>query len=117
MTGLQLRRLRIGFNGNLELGQTAMITARILVATAIATVIGWLVWKGLDAVIGGSFTGDLVGLLVALGIAVTVYSRLVLAMRVPEARQVQALVVSRLGPILAVLAGQLRLAAGRSRRG
>jgi putative peptidoglycan lipid II flippase len=117
MTGLQLRRLRIGFNGHLELGQTAMITARILVATAIATVIGWLIWKGLDAAIGGSLVGDLVGLGAALGVAVAAYGWLVLAMRVPEARQVQALVVSRLGPILDVLAGQLRLAAGRRRRG
>jgi putative peptidoglycan lipid II flippase len=113
MTGLQLRRLRIGFNGHLELGQTAMITARILVATAIATVIGWLIWKGLDATIGGSLVGDLVGLGVALGGAVAVYSWLVLAMRVPEARQVQALVVSRFGPVLGLVAGGLR---GRPRR-
>jgi putative peptidoglycan lipid II flippase len=96
MTGLQLRRLQIGFNGRLDLQQTAMITVRIMVATAIATVIGWLAWKGLDAAIGGSFAGDLVGLLLALGIAVALYGRLVLLMRVPEAGQVQRLVVGRL---------------------
>jgi hypothetical protein len=39
----------------------------------------------------------------------------VLAMQVPEARQVQALVVSRLGPVLALVAGGLRLIAGRLR--
>ena len=49
MTYLQLARLRRGFNGRLELGQTTMITVRILVATAIMTVVAWLVWKGLDA--------------------------------------------------------------------
>ena len=38
MTWLQLRRLRIGFNGRLELGQTTMVTARIIVATALMTV-------------------------------------------------------------------------------
>jgi putative peptidoglycan lipid II flippase len=96
MTGLQLRRLRIGFNGHLELEQTAMITARILLATAIATVIGWLVWTGLDAAIGGPFVGDLVGLLVALGVAGVLYGRLVLTMQVPEARQVQRLILGRL---------------------
>jgi putative peptidoglycan lipid II flippase len=42
MTVLQLRRLQIGFNGHLDLAQTMMVTVRILVATAIATVIGWL---------------------------------------------------------------------------
>ena len=35
MTALQWRRLRIGFNGRLEGAQTVMITARILVASAL----------------------------------------------------------------------------------
>ncbi|MGP0048382.1 MAG: murein biosynthesis integral membrane protein MurJ, partial [Solirubrobacteraceae bacterium] len=37
MTALQLWRLRVGFNGRLEGGQTMMITIRIVVATAIVT--------------------------------------------------------------------------------
>ncbi len=49
MTGLQLRRLRIGFNGRLEGPQTTMITLRILVASAIVTGIGYLIWKGLES--------------------------------------------------------------------
>ena len=52
MTWLQLRRLRIGFNGRLEMAQTTMVTVRILVATAIMTALGYLVWKGLDALLG-----------------------------------------------------------------
>ncbi len=35
MTALQVRRLRIGFNGRLEGAQTTMITARILLASAL----------------------------------------------------------------------------------
>ena len=96
MTGLQMRRLRIGFNGRLELDQTAMITARILVATAIATVVGWLVWKGLDIVLGASLIAGLVSVGLGLGVAGVVYGRIVLAMRIPEARQVQTLVMGRL---------------------
>src|SRR6185312_4136847 len=46
MTGLQLWRLRIGFNGRLEGAQTTMITLRILVATAFATPVGYFVWRG-----------------------------------------------------------------------
>ena len=67
MAGLQIQRLRTGFNGRLELDQTAMITARILVATAISTAVGWLLWKGLDAVLGRS----LIAQIVAMGIALT----------------------------------------------
>ncbi|HEX5195478.1 MAG TPA: murein biosynthesis integral membrane protein MurJ [Solirubrobacteraceae bacterium] len=96
MTYLQLERLRRGFNGRLELAQTTMITARILVATALATVLAWLLWRGLDAVLGGSFAAGIVELAIAGGIPVLLYARLVLTMRIPEATQVQALVLGRL---------------------
>jgi putative peptidoglycan lipid II flippase len=96
MTWLQLRRLRIGFNGRLELDLTAMITTRILIATGIATVIGWLVWKGTDSLLGRGLVPELIELGLAFGIAGVLYARLVLLMRIPEARQVQALVVGRL---------------------
>jgi putative peptidoglycan lipid II flippase len=96
MTWLQLARLRRGFNGRLEMGQTTMITARILAATAVVTLLAWLLWKGLDAVLGGSFLAGVVELLVAGGLPALLYARLVLAMQIPEARQVQQLVLGRL---------------------
>jgi putative peptidoglycan lipid II flippase len=96
MTGLQLRRLRIGFNGRLELDQTAMITVRILIASAIATVVAWLIYTGVHALLGGSIIGLLIELGLALGIAGVLYMRLVLAMRIPEAQQVRSLIVGRL---------------------
>ena len=96
MTGLQLRRLRIGFNGRLEGAQTTMITVRILVATAIATPLGYFVWKGLDSVLGLSLVAQIISVGVALAAAGVVYGWLVLRMRVPEARQIEQLVVSRL---------------------
>jgi putative peptidoglycan lipid II flippase len=67
MTALQIRRLQIGFNGRLELAQTTMITARILVATAIVTAAGYLVWAGLDSVLGVS----LIAQIIAVGVALT----------------------------------------------
>jgi len=96
MTYLQIRRLRIGFNGRLELDLTLMITVRILLATGIATALGWLVWRGLDMALGTSFLAGLVS--VGLGFAVggLVYARLVLTMRVPEAHQIQNLLLRRL---------------------
>jgi putative peptidoglycan lipid II flippase len=96
MTALQLRRLQIGFNGRLDLGHTLMITLRILVATAIATAIGWLVWRGLDDLLGRALIPELIALVVALGVAIAVYARIVLFMRVEEAHQVRRLVVGRL---------------------
>ena len=96
MTYLQLARLRRGFNGRLELEQTAMITVRILIATAITTVVAWLIWKGLDALLGRSLIAELFELGTAGVVAVVLYSRLTLAMRIPEARQVQELILGRL---------------------
>jgi putative peptidoglycan lipid II flippase len=96
MTWLQARRLRIGFNGRLEGPQTLMITVRICVATAIATALGYVIWKGLDSLLGLSFIAQLVSVGLALLVAGAVYFRLVLLMRIPEARQIEALVRSRL---------------------
>ena len=96
MTFLQLRRLRIGFNGHLQLGQTMMITARILLATAIITALGYLVWKGLDGLLGNALIAQVVSMACGLGAAGVAYAWLMLQMRVPEARQIEQLVRSRL---------------------
>jgi putative peptidoglycan lipid II flippase len=96
MTALQLHRLRTGFNGRLELGHTAMITARILIATAIATVVGWGLWRVLEAALGTSLLGGLIELGLGIGVAGVIYARLVLVMRIPEAHQVATLVTRRL---------------------
>jgi putative peptidoglycan lipid II flippase len=96
MTALQLRRLRIGFNGRLEGAQTTMITVRILVATAIATPVGYFVWKGLNSVLGLSLVPQIISVGLGLAIAGVLYGWLVLRMRVPEARQIEQLVMSRL---------------------
>jgi putative peptidoglycan lipid II flippase len=96
MTWLQLRRLRIGFNGRLEGAQTTMITVRIAIATAIVTPVGYFVWKGLDSALGLSLIAQIVSVGAALAVAGAIYGWLVLRMRVPEARQIEQLVVSRL---------------------
>ncbi len=98
MTWLQLRRLRTGFNGRLEGAQTMMVTVRIAVATAIVTAIGWGLWEGLDSLLGRSLIAQIISLGLALAVAFLVYGRLVLMMRIPEARQIQELVLGRLRP-------------------
>ncbi|MGH2858412.1 MAG: hypothetical protein ACRDMJ_13135, partial [Solirubrobacteraceae bacterium] len=91
-----LYRLRVGFNGRLEGGQTTMITARIVAATAITTAVGYLIWKGVDTVLGASLVAQIVSVGIALAVAGALYAKLVLAMRIPEARQIEALVLGRL---------------------
>jgi putative peptidoglycan lipid II flippase len=96
MTALQLHRLRIGLNGRLEGAQTVMITARILVATVIMAAVARGVWYALDAGLGRSLAAEIVSVGLACAVGGALYGWLTLRMRIPEARQIQQLVVSRL---------------------
>ncbi len=96
MTALQLYRLRVGFNGHLEGGQTLMITVRIAVATVIMAALARAVWVGLDALLGRSLLAQVISVGLASVVACVVYARLVLLMRIPEARQIESLLMRRL---------------------
>jgi putative peptidoglycan lipid II flippase len=96
MTALQVNRLRIGFNGRLEGRQTTMITARILVASALLGGVAWVVWYALDSLLGRSLPAQVVSVGGAGAAGVLVYMRAVLAMRVPEAHQVSRLIRAQL---------------------
>jgi putative peptidoglycan lipid II flippase len=97
MTALQLRRLRAGFNGQLEGAQTTMITARIMLASALLAGVSWLVWKGLDSLLGVSLIAQIASVGSAAAVGGLVYLRAVLAMRIPEAHQVTRLVRAQFG--------------------
>jgi putative peptidoglycan lipid II flippase len=96
MTVLQVHRLRAGFNGRLEGAQTTMITARVLVASTLLAGVSYLAWYVLDALLGASLPGQIVSVGGAALAGLWVYSRAVLAMRVPEAHQVYGLIRGRL---------------------
>jgi putative peptidoglycan lipid II flippase len=97
MTALQLVRLREGFNGRLEGGQTLKITARILLASALLAGGSWLVWFVLDKLLGRSLAGQIFSVGGAAAVGLWLYTRAVLAMRVPEAHQVRGLIRAQLG--------------------
>jgi putative peptidoglycan lipid II flippase len=97
MTALQLQRLRVGFNGRLEGAQTTMITARILLASALLAGVSWVVWKLLHSVLGASLVAQIVSVGGAGAVGLYVYARAVLAMRIPEAHQVSRLIRAQLG--------------------
>jgi putative peptidoglycan lipid II flippase len=96
MTYLQVRRLRTGFGGGLEGGQTLMITARITVAAILTGVIAWAVRALLTAALGNSFLDQLYAVALAIALAGGFYAYAALAMRIPEARQIERLVRGRL---------------------
>ncbi len=97
MTVLQLLRLRTGFNGRLEGGQTTMITARIAVASALLAGVSWAVWYVLDAALGQSLPAQIVSVGAAGAAGVWIYTRSVLAMHIPEAHEVNRMIRARLG--------------------
>ena len=97
MTGLQLVRLREGFNGRLEGAQTMMVTARILVASALLAGVSWVVWRLLSDLLGHTLAAEIVSIGAAGAAGVFVYARAVLAMRVPEAHQVAQLIRAQFG--------------------
>ncbi len=97
MTALQLQRLRTGFNGRLEGAQTLMVTARILVASVLMAALARGIWTLIDGIAGHSLPAEIISVGLAITVGLYVYARIVLAMRIPEARQIQGLVRGRLG--------------------
>jgi hypothetical protein len=73
-----------------------VITTRITVASAIAAGVGWAIWTGANAALGRSLPGQLLSVGAALIGAGLLYAKTVLLMRIPEAHQIQALVLQRL---------------------
>lgn len=96
MTALQYRRLRIGFNGRLDDAQNLMITIRILVASILMAAVAWVIWKGLESLLGVSLIAQIISVGLAIAVAFALYAKLVLTMHIPEARQIEALILSRL---------------------
>jgi hypothetical protein len=73
-----------------------MITTRILLATAVMAAVAWAIWLGLDSVLGRSLLAQIVSVGGALLAACALYGKMVLVMRIPEARQIESLILSRL---------------------
>jgi putative peptidoglycan lipid II flippase len=97
MTALQFYRLRVGLNGRLEGAHTVMITARIVIASAVLAGVSWVVWKVFDELLGASLPAEIVSVGGAAAAGLFVYVRAVLIMRIPEAHQVNELIRARLG--------------------
>jgi putative peptidoglycan lipid II flippase len=77
--------------GGLELGRLLSTAARISVASAALAGTGYLVWKGLDSVVGRSLVGQIVSLGGGLLLGLVVYLAVARALRIAELEQITRL--------------------------
>ncbi len=96
MTWLQLDRLRLGLGGRLEGRQTLMITLRILAASVVMAAVAKGVWAVVNSIVGTSFIAQLISVGLAITVSVGLYAKVVLLMRIPEAKQIEELLLGRL---------------------
>jgi len=78
-----------------EGARTVGAALRMLLAAALLGVVSYAVWYGLDDALGRSLAAQAAAVLAAIGAGLGVYAAAVWAMRVPEARQIRRLLVSR----------------------
>ncbi len=97
MTLAQMHFLRRELHGRLEVRRTAVVTAQITVAAALLAGAAYVVWYGLDRALGDGLPAQVLSVGIALSVGAVVYAFAVLALRIPEARQIQRLVAGRLG--------------------
>jgi putative peptidoglycan lipid II flippase len=81
--------------GGLELPVTIRTTTKILIASAILGVVTYGAWYALDQALGRSLLAQLISVGGAITLGSVVYAGVVLAMRVPEARQIVDLFAQR----------------------
>ncbi len=81
--------------GGLELPRTINTTIKILIASAILGVVAYGSWYALDQALGRSLLAQVISVGGAITLGSVVYAGVVLAMRVPEARQIVDLFVRR----------------------
>jgi putative peptidoglycan lipid II flippase len=97
MTLAQMHFLRRELHGRLEVRRTVLVTAEITYASALLAAAAYAVWYVLDGALGEALPAQVVSVGVALSVGAVVYAFAVLALRIPEARQIQRLVAGRLG--------------------
>ena len=82
--------------GSLQLATTLNVAARVVLAAAALGAVAYGTWYALDQALGRSLAAQIVSVGTALAAGSAVYAALVLAMRIPEARQILELFTRRL---------------------
>jgi putative peptidoglycan lipid II flippase len=82
--------------GGLQLRTTLQTTVKIVIAAAVLGAVAYITWYVLDEALGRSLLAQVVTVGGAIALGSAVYAALVLAMRIPEARQILELFTRRL---------------------
>jgi putative peptidoglycan lipid II flippase len=96
MTLGQTWRLREALHGSLEGRRTLTAVVQMCAAAALLGLVSFGVWWGLDQALGRALLAQVISVGAALLAGVAVYVGAVLAMGIPEAQQIRALVAGRL---------------------
>jgi putative peptidoglycan lipid II flippase len=96
MASAQFYVLRNELKGRLHVRQTAELVFGMLIAAAWFGIAAWVSWLALDWVFGRSLLGQVISVGGGLAIGSIAYIYVVLAMRLPEALQLRAMVARRL---------------------
>jgi putative peptidoglycan lipid II flippase len=96
MTLAQVHFLRRELHGRLEGRRTLLALGKIALAAAALGAVAYGVWFVLDRALGRGLAGETISVCVGLAAGAVVYAALVHAMRIPEARQIEALLSRRL---------------------
>jgi putative peptidoglycan lipid II flippase len=95
MTLLQAWRLRAELHGSLDGRRTVNSVARMTAAAALLCAVAYPVWYGLDQALGRTLAAQLIAVVTAILAGGAAYVAAVLAMGVPEARQIRNLLTRR----------------------
>jgi putative peptidoglycan lipid II flippase len=97
MTLAQMHFLRRELHGRLDGRRTATVTAQITLAAALLAGVAYVTWYGLDKALGVGLFAELISVITALAAGTLAYTVAVLVvLRIPEAQQIERLVVGRL---------------------
>ncbi len=96
MTAGQTWRLRGLLHGSLEGRRTLLAVLQMCAGAALLGLVSYGVWWGLDDALGRSLPAQIVSVGAALAAGIAIYVATVLAIGIPEARQIRALIAGRL---------------------
>jgi putative peptidoglycan lipid II flippase len=96
MTLAQMHFLRRELHGRLEGRRTALVVTQMLGASVLLAAVTYGVWKGLDMALGRGLVGQVISVGAGLVAGAVVYGVTVHLLRIPEARQIEQLLVGRL---------------------
>jgi putative peptidoglycan lipid II flippase len=96
MTIAQVYFLRRELHGRLDARRTITVIAQVSVAAALLAGVSYAAWYLLDHALGVGLIAQVISVGVALVVGIVVYAVTVLALRIPEARQIERLVLGRI---------------------